>query len=476
MAKTLKYKIAKSIGKLTYKGLKYLPTGGKAYSGYMYLKINGVDNLNTLVNDQIKIGSILITGTNGKTTTTTMIIDLFSRDFNVTKSVDNNTIYALTTALLSKSADIGIFEYGIRDIKHGQPHIVQKQVQPMCVVYTNISREHTQVLGVKNSFKDYIKAKTLLSKDMQDGIVIVNADDPNTTYIGNNKEDNCTVIYYGFDVDNISDKSIGEVLCPNCDKPLTYTHNFMNQRGIYECDCGFKRPEPDIKVTHIDITDTQMNITIEGNVYNVNTQSKIPINVDLTLPPFGIYNIYNVLASATTYACYSETPDEINEKLASYYNNLTFNILPPGRFEIIDYQNKKVGLGQGDNGDALNANANLFLQEIKSKPYEFIYSTPDVNEEEIFKDHLEVIKNHNPDFITVIPGRVSVDIARSYYEQMKKEGLNCTFYPIEYDFEKRINEIIKLTQKSEYDNVLITGCGEEQAVWDDVKNKLKNEL
>ena len=58
----------------------------------------------------------------------------------------------------------------------------------------------------------------------------------------------------------------------------------MNQRGIYECDCGFKRPEPDIKVTHIDITDTQMNITIEGNVYNVNTQSKIPINVDLTLP------------------------------------------------------------------------------------------------------------------------------------------------------------------------------------------------
>lgn len=171
-------------------------------------------------------------------------------------------------------------------------------------------------------------------------------------------------------------------------------------------------------------------------------------------------------------ACYSETPDEINEKLASYYNNLTFNILPPGRFEIIDYQNKKVGLGQGDNGDALNANANLFLQEIKSKPYEFIYSTPDVNEEEIFKDHLEVIKNHNPDFITVIPGRVSVDIARNYYEQMKKEGLNCTFYPIEYDFEKRINEIIKLTQKSEY-NVLITGCGEEQAVWDDVKNKLK---
>ena len=46
------------------------------------------------------------------------------------------------------------------------------------------------------------------------------------------------------------------------------------------------------------------------------------------------------------------------------------------------------------------------------------------NEEEIFKDHLEVIKNHNPDFFTVIPGRVSVDIARSYYEQMNMDKIS----------------------------------------------------
>lgn len=475
MSNTLKYKLAKSMGKLTYEGLKLLPTGGKAYPGYIYLKINGVDNLNSLVKDQIKEGAILITGTNGKTTTTTMIIDLFKREFNITKSVDNNTIYALTTALLSKSADIGIFEYGIRDIKHGQPHIVQKQVQPMCVIYTNISREHTQVLGVKNSFKDYVKAKTLLSKEMKDGIIIVNADDPNTTYIGNNKKDDCQVIYYGFDVNNISDKTIGDILCPNCDKPLTYTHNFMNQRGIYECSCGFKRPDPDIKVTKAKITENNMNITIEGKVYNVNTKNKIPVNVDLTLPPFGIYNIYNILASATTYACYTQQPEKINENLKRYYNSLDFNILPPGRFEIIDYQNKKVGLGQGDNGDALNANANLMTQKINGESYEFIYSTPDVNEEEIFKDHLEVIKNHNPDFVTVIPGRVSVDIAEKYYEIMKNEGINCQFHPIEYDFEKRIHEIIELIKKSEYSNVLVTGCGEEQAVWDDVKHKLKDD-
>lgn len=473
MDKSLKYKISKIIGQLTYNGLKYLPTGGLAYPGYMFLKYGGLDNLNTLVHDRIKIGSILITGTNGKTTTTTMIIDLFNHDFDITKSVDNNTIYALTTALLSKSADIGIFEYGIRDIKNGQPHVVQKQVEPMCVVYTNISREHTQVLGVKNSFEDYVKAKTLLSKEMTDGIVIVNADDPNTAYIEKNKENNNTVIYYGFDVEDISDKMIVNMHCPNCGKDLQYSHNFMNQRGIYNCSCGFKRPSPDIAVTRVDLNDKNINITIKGSVYNVNMKHKIDVNVDLKLPLFGIYNIYNVLAATTTYACYIEDPTKLKANLINYFNNLDFEILPPGRFEIIDAYNKKVGLGQGDNGDALNANVNFMQQKIEDQAYYFIYSTPDTNEELIFKDHLEVIKNSKANKITIIPGRVSVDAAKEYYNQAKDAGVDCDFYPIEYDFEKRVDEIINLIKKSEHEHVLVTGCGEEQVVWDEIKNRLK---
>lgn len=106
----LKYSISKLIGKLTYQVLKVMPTGGKAYPGYLYLKNMGVENLNMLIKDQIRDGSILITGTNGKTTTTTMIIELFNRFYDITKSVDNNTIYALTTAILAKKSDIGIFE------------------------------------------------------------------------------------------------------------------------------------------------------------------------------------------------------------------------------------------------------------------------------------------------------------------------------------------------------------------------------
>ena len=203
MKKGLKYSLMKTVGYLSYNLLKILPTGGKSYPGYLFLRYAGLDSLGNLAKEQIKDGSILITGTNGKTTTTTMIIDLMSNDVNISKSVDNNTIYALTTALLAKKSDIGIFEYGIRDLKHGIPDVVEKNIKPKVVVYTNVSREHTQVLGVKNSFEDYVKAKTLLSKNMKDGIVVANADDPIICNIGQEKQNDGHVVYYGFNVDNI---------------------------------------------------------------------------------------------------------------------------------------------------------------------------------------------------------------------------------------------------------------------------------
>lgn len=472
----LKYSISKLIGKLTYLVLKVMPTGGKAYPGYLYLKNMGVENLNMLIKDQIRDGSILITGTNGKTTTTTMIIELFNRFYDITKSVDNNTIYALTTAILAKKSDIGIFEYGIRDIEHGQPQNVQSQVKPMGVIYTNISREHTQVLGVKKLFKDYVKAKNMLSEGMHGGIIITNADDPNTTYIGcERQKDENHVIYYGFDVDNITDESIGDVACPYCDKPLTYTHNFMNQRGKYSCECGFRRVEPDIKVTSVEITTTNMNIKIEGEVYNRTLDDKISVDVEYKLPLFGTYNIYNVLAATTAYAAFTSRVDQLKDDLESYFDSLSFSILPPGRFEVVELANKKVGIGQGDNEDALNANVNFMKQIINGNDFEFIYTTADENEEEIFKDHMHVIKNSKPTHISVMPGRVSTDAARKYYDEIEKTGLNCDFTSVEYDFEKRVDAIIDLIKKSEYEYVIVTGCGEEQVVWDEVKNRLKKQ-
>mgnify|MGYP000723227402 CR=1 FL=1 len=45
----------------------------------------------------------------------------------------------------------------------------------------------------------------------------------------------------------------------------------------------------------------------------------------------------------------------------------------------------------------------------------------DENEEEIFEDHLEVIKNLNPDHMIVVPGRKSIEKAKEYYNIISEE-------------------------------------------------------
>ena len=122
-------------------------------------------------------------GTNGKTTTTTFLIKLLSKDIQIRKSFENNTINAIITGILKGKGDVGVFEYGIRNKTYGIPDTVQKMINPVGVVYTTISKEHTQVAGVKNPFNEYIEAKSLLSQGMTRGVIISNADDPITTNI-----------------------------------------------------------------------------------------------------------------------------------------------------------------------------------------------------------------------------------------------------------------------------------------------------
>lgn len=471
MVGSLKYNFAKSMAKLSTYFLKVMPTGGESFPGLVYLKITGKTALQDLASKQITSGSILITGTNGKTTTTTLIIKLFSNDLQISSSVGNNTIYSLATALLKQKSELGIFEYGIRDIEHGTPDLICDSIQPIGVVYTNISREHTQVAGVKNPFEKYVEAKTLLSKSMKNGVLITNGDDPNTAFIGNNKEQDNKVMYYGLEVNDFEDIfEENRVYCPKCKKELNYTTHYINQRGVYDCSCGFKNPELNVKLTKYTQDNDSCNLTIEVNVYNYNKQENIEFTLELNLPIIGLHNIYNCLTAITTYSVFTKN-DNIKETLKEFFENYEFPV-PPGRFEILNIGGKKIGVGQGDNGDALKINALYMKNSIKDK-LEFIYTTPDANEEEIFEDHALSIKALNPDKLVVLPGRTSLEAAEEYYVTLK-DCCDSEYYPIEFDFKQRIDKIIELINESEYDTIFISGCGEEIVFWDELKKAIRS--
>ena len=470
MVNKIKYAIAKNMANLSTYFLKILPTGGQSFPGLVYLKVTGKEGLEDLASKQIQRGSILVTGTNGKTTTTTMLIKLFSKDFNLSSSVGNNTIYSLATALLKQKSEFGVFEYGIRDIEHGTPDLICNTIQPIGVAYTNISREHTQVAGVKNPFENYVKAKTLLSQSMKNGVIITNGDDPYTTFIGKNKESDNKVMYYGLDLKNYEDIfEEKETKCPKCGNKLNYEKRYFNHRGIYSCDCGFSKPELNVKLTGYVKDNNKCKLTINADVYNYIRGKNVQYTLKLELPLIGLHNIYNCLTAITTYSVFSSS-ENIQQSLQEFFENYEF-IVPPGRFEIWNIGNKVIGVGQGDNGDALKINS-LFMKDFIQENLQFIYTTPDANEEEIFEDHAESIKALNPDNLIVMPGRTSLDAAEEYYNQLK-DDYDATYVPIEFDFQQRINKIIEIINNSEYDSIFISGCGEEIVFWDELKKEIK---
>ena len=468
---SIKIDIAKLIAKVGGPFSRFGPGSGKSFAGILFTKIAGVEGVLDLSKD-LGIGSIILTGTNGKTTTTTLLIKLLSNDTQIRSSYESNTINAIASAFIQQNGDLGVFEYGIRNMKYGVPDTVQRVVDPIGVVYTTISQEHTQVAGVKNPFEDYYKAKRLLSQGMTRGVIVTNADDPRTALIGIDKEKDVEINYYGIECEGIEDVNGEDIECPKCGERLTYSKHFLNHRGIYTCSCGFKRPDLDVKLTGIEFGQDSWKLTIEGDLLNYTVSKNVKFDLDITVPPFGFHNIYNTLASITAYATFTPKVENIETTVKKIFNNLDMSFIPPGRFEVVDIGGKYVGLGQGDNGDAIKINA-MFMNQYVDGPLEFIYTTPDEDEEEIFEDHFEVVKSMNPTHVIVVPGRKSIDKARDYYEIIKKEYPDAEFYPLSYDeMDVRIEKLTELARNSNYDYVIMTGCGEEQAMWERIKRKL----
>ena len=145
--------------------------------------------------------------------------------------------------------------------------------------------------------------------------------------------------------------------------------------------------------------------------------------------------------------------------------------LSEGKKIMIDGQQRVTALMTAIMGmEVINANFEKKRIKIAFNPL----ANPE-NEEEIFEDHLEVIKNLNPDHMIVVPGRKSIEKAKEYYNIISEEYDNADFYPLSYDkMDERIRKLVDLAETSDYNYVIMTGCGEEQEMWENIKQKLIN--
>ncbi len=265
--------------------------------------------------------TIIITGTNGKTTTTSLVYHAFSNS-NIacfSNEAGANLVTGVTSSFLenyhfSKKEKIAIMEVDEANV----PFVCQ-DLHPEVICITNLFRDQLDRYG---------EVYTTLEKIMKgvrmhpDAALVLNGDEP---MLGDLDVPN-PKIYYGFDVSTSDEKiemNTDAKHCIHCKTPYDYDFITYNHLGKYHCpNCGYSRPTLQYAITSIDdLTPTGSHVTINNEPFHI-SQS-------------GLYNIYNALcAFSIAKACKLDT-ETIRNTISHQQSRF-------GRQEIIQLEDKEM--------------------------------------------------------------------------------------------------------------------------------------
>ncbi len=284
--------LANAAGKVTRLGLQLTGRGGTALPGLVTLQLD--PNFIAAVTAALPHGVILVSGTNGKTTTTRMLSDIVRA--NAWSPIHNrsgsNLERGIAGALLADSTwrgdprgDVGLFEVDEASLPR-----VLKHVTPRVLLVTNLFRDQLDRYFELDALARRIgDAIALIDKS---ATLVLNADDPIVAWLGTRHTG--TIVYFGVD-----DPSVGGTVpqaisdatrCPRCKEPLKYARVVLAHVGDWSCPaCGLTRPPRDVVATRVRLENAASEIELKLPVANAFDPVRVP------LP--GLYNAYNALAA-----------------------------------------------------------------------------------------------------------------------------------------------------------------------------------
>jgi UDP-N-acetylmuramyl tripeptide synthase len=253
---------------------------------------------------QLEYGSVLVTGTNGKTTTSSFIAAILHdaglrvwrnrEGSNLVRGVASSlVIRALPNGRLRRAGRaISIFEIDEATLPQITP-----VVSPRVAVFTNLFRDQLDRYGEVDSV--VARWQQAISNLPASTTLVLNADDPATAHLGESFAGKA--LYYGIDdlsLDLLAQhegtgrhQTLDTRTCPQCGTDYTYDVHFYSHMGHYQCPkCGLKRPQPDVRAIHVqpDSFD-RLRIQVAAGM-----QER-----EIVIPLPGFYNIYNALAALT---------------------------------------------------------------------------------------------------------------------------------------------------------------------------------
>ena len=283
---------AVAAGKTARAALQRLGRGATALPGLVALGV-APDAIASLTKS-LPHGTICVSGTNGKTTTTRMLSDIVRAAGwqPVHNRSGSNLDRGIAAALLADATwrgelrgDIGVFEVDEASI----PRVLAR-LTPRVLVVTNLFRDQ-----LDRYFEIDALARRIgeaIARLPDETTLVLNADDPIVAYLGNGHRG--PVLTFG-----VEDPAVGGTVpqaisdatrCPRCKQPLRYTRVILAHVGDWRCDhCGLARPNPDVSAAAVRLGANATQLRLGGAVGSAIDEIVVP------LP--GLYNAYNALAA-----------------------------------------------------------------------------------------------------------------------------------------------------------------------------------
>ena len=294
--------------KMTRLLLRMLGKGGTSAPGQVAMKIYpGV--LGALAKD---VTTILVTGTNGKTTTSRMIeksladskVPYFANKSGANMLSGITAEFAMNSTLGGKNK----YKVALIECDEGSMKTVSKYVNAKCIVVTNVFRDQLDRYGDVTGTVDLIVAGI---KNSPEAVVCLNADDSLSVSMSERIDNE--VIFYGVEseiyknrVEEVSDAPF----CIHCKTQYEYDYITYGHLGGFRCpNCGYHRPETPVAVEKVlESTADASTVQLRINGDSFKTTINLP----------GGYNIYNAAATAAAGAALKLDSETVVHSLGTF--------------------------------------------------------------------------------------------------------------------------------------------------------------
>ena len=265
-------------------------------------------------------GSVAVSATNGKTTTTAMVAEILRPHLRVAHNDSGaNLVSGVASALLrAQGAELGLFE-----VDEGALPEVTRRVRPKALLLGNLFRDQLDRYGelelVAARWRDAVAA-------LPHAQLVVNGDDPQ---VGALARPGGRV--FGLEDPRVARPALQHAAdskyCLRCGTPYEYAAAYVGHLGDYRCPkCGHARPPLDVVGRDIELRG------LDGAAFTL-VAAEGDARIELRLP--GLYNVYNALGAASLALALGISLDDVREGLARFAAAF-------GRFERIAIGDRRV--------------------------------------------------------------------------------------------------------------------------------------